>query len=204
MSNEELTILVLDKLGWDYDKELNPNRYTISKPIWAGILIQAILETNSIPEASSKIGFAYKAVNTSIARFFIPVFGKLNGGNEGWRFKLMNFIEYKKCPSCNVIKHYSKFHKNKHDPTNTSSKCKHCRIQTNSLMYDSRKLRVPKWFETEKLNIADFYEQCPEGYHVDHIIPLQGRKVSGLHTISNLQYLTKEENVSKGNHYSLD
>jgi hypothetical protein len=37
--------------------------------------------------------------------------------------------------------------------------------------------------------IKEFYSKCPIGYEVDHIIPLNGKNVSGLHTITNLQYL---------------
>ena len=36
-------------------------------------------------------------------------------------------------------------------------------------------------------------------HEVDHIYPLQGRTVSGLHCESNLQILTKVENIRKGN-----
>tara|TARA_X000001382_G_C3049592_1_gene140629 strand:+ start:59 stop:517 length:459 start_codon:yes stop_codon:yes gene_type:complete len=59
--------------------------------------------------------------------------------------------------------------------------------------------RTPKWanFET----IKQFYLNCPKGYHVDHIIPLQGKNVSGLHILNNLQYLTKTQNLSKGNKF---
>jgi 5-methylcytosine-specific restriction endonuclease McrA len=58
---------------------------------------------------------------------------------------------------------------------------------------------VPLWSETEE--IREFYKNCPEGHHVDHIIPLKGKIVSGLHVISNLQYLTAEENMKKGNRF---
>ncbi len=43
--------------------------------------------------------------------------------------------------------------------------------------------------------IKEFYRNCPQGYEVDHIIPISK---GGLHTLSNLQYLTIRENRSKG------
>lgn len=44
--------------------------------------------------------------------------------------------------------------------------------------------------------LREFYANCPEGYEVDHVIPLSR---GGAHSIGNVQYLTPEENKKKGN-----
>ncbi len=51
--------------------------------------------------------------------------------------------------------------------------------------------------------IKRFYQNCPKGMTVDHIIPLQGKTISGLHKVENLQYLTLSENSSKTNKYCI-
>ena len=57
----------------------------------------------------------------------------------------------------------------------------------------------PKWANLKK--IMEIYVNRPEGYHVDHIIPLRGKLVSGLHVESNLQYLPALENMKKHNKF---
>jgi len=59
--------------------------------------------------------------------------------------------------------------------------------------------RTPPWVDLKA--IRDFYENCPAGHEVDHIIPLRGKTVSGLHVLDNLQYLPKVENRLKGNRF---
>lgn len=66
----------------------------------------------------------------------------------------------------------------------------------------SKLRRTPLWINLEA--VMKFYDLCPSGYHVDHIVPLQGRLVSGLHVLENLQYLPGIENISKGNRVDLD
>lgn len=46
----------------------------------------------------------------------------------------------------------------------------------------------------ERVEIGRFYKNCPKGYEVDHIHPISK---GGKHTLSNLQYLTRIENLRK-------
>lgn len=61
--------------------------------------------------------------------------------------------------------------------------------------------QCPKWADRAK--IREIYVNRPDGYHVDHIIPLRGKLVSGLHVESNLQYLPIAENMKKHNTYHI-
>jgi hypothetical protein len=67
-------------------------------------------------------------------------------------------------------------------------------------------LRMPAWSNKEELKTIYKIAQRKsniEGrkYHVDHIIPLRGKLVSGLHIPSNLQVILESENLAKSNQF---
>ena len=137
----------------------------------------------------------------------------------------------KVCTKCNTEKSMTDFYKESKKKDGRKNVCKSCcmvtqRVQRSTLEYKAykkildknylennrgktnaikaryraNKLKAtPSWSEVEA--IRDFYTKCPEGYQVDHIVPLQGVNVKGLHVLANLQYLTASENQSKGNRY---
>jgi 5-methylcytosine-specific restriction endonuclease McrA len=59
--------------------------------------------------------------------------------------------------------------------------------------------RLPRWADEQA--IEKVFRDAPDGLEIDHIIPLQGANVSGLHIASNLQYLTTKENGRKHNNF---
>lgn len=70
-----------------------------------------------------------------------------------------------------------------------------------TMAYNARKKQaLPVWADLEE--IKKIYAACPPGHQVDHVIPLRGRLVSGLHVAENLQYLPGVENNEKGNSYA--
>lgn len=70
--------------------------------------------------------------------------------------------------------------------------------------------RTPKWLTKEhKAHIKSHYElakKCARElggeWHVDHVVPLRGDTVSGLHVPWNLQVLPKIDNLVKGNRHA--
>lgn len=76
-----------------------------------------------------------------------------------------------------------------------------------SLRRSARINATPAWLnEDERLQIAAMYRQSRSlsiststPHQVDHIVPLKGHRVCGLHVPWNLRVITAFENLSKGN-----
>ncbi len=68
---------------------------------------------------------------------------------------------------------------------------------------------TPPWLsDTHQAHIHRTYNLCRivseatgEKYHVDHIVPLQGESVCGLHVPWNLRVIPAKANIRKGNKY---
>lgn len=72
--------------------------------------------------------------------------------------------------------------------------------------------RTPNWLTTEDFHLIELiYAEAKNmevetgiKHHVDHIIPLRGKNVSGLHVPANLQIISATDNVRKGNRYQVN
>ena len=147
-------------------------------------------------------------------------------GVTSYRYYFISLTPYKRCFECSTIKYRKEFSKDVARDDNLNPRCKVCdrvqskdtyvKIKNDPVMYKEHKKRyrfysskrkarklqaTPSWADLEK--IKEIYLNCPEGYQVDHIIPLQGKLVCGLHVENNLQYLTSEENRRKSNKFEV-
>jgi len=86
----------------------------------------------------------------------------------------------------------------------------HDKINAHAAKRRSKKLQAtPPWLTKEHLSAIRMYYTESKAlekatglkHHVDHIVPLQGKNVCGLHVPWNLQVLTASENSAKNNHY---
>lgn len=69
--------------------------------------------------------------------------------------------------------------------------------------------RTPNWLTPTDFKFMEAYYKLAkvienhigEKVHIDHVVPLQGRTVSGLHVPSNLKVMFAEDNLSKSNKF---
>jgi len=75
----------------------------------------------------------------------------------------------------------------------------------------ARLQRTPNWLTDEDfakidaayLQAQQLWQATGIRHHVDHIIPLRGKKVSGLHVPANLRVISASENLKKHNKFEV-
>jgi hypothetical protein len=79
----------------------------------------------------------------------------------------------------------------------------------NSIRRAAEKSATPSWANLEeiayKYRLAQYFDWISGGFvkhHVDHIIPLRGKDVCGLHVENNLQILIDKDNLQKANKHN--
>lgn len=186
--------------------EYKPHTKNISNPIpireiveaaVSGSIIQHLVHKYSKQKISTALKYTFpdrdSTKSTSLVKF------------------LLAKAELAYCHNCNTVKTLEEFYH--YSRGEYFSQCKECSKNSRRVSYYKdpqkelvantvRKLRknteqTPYWADLKK--IEEFYKNRPEGCHVDHIVPLNGANVCGLHVLENLQYLTVEENLKKSN-----
>jgi hypothetical protein len=93
----------------------------------------------------------------------------------------------------------------------TRQKCKARILANKAKLRANKRNRTPIWVDKDHLwLIKEVYELAvlrtkmfKFEWHVDHIVPLNGKLVSGLHVIENLQVIPGTENLLKNNKYGV-
>lgn len=206
-------------------KNLNIGQYTIvinkrgeKPPICFGEVVDALFLYGTGPKAIKSLGRSEQTFNRLVKKLFPDV--KLQGGEGTWISWLIKQSDYKKCSGCCEFFLRETFTKSALEHDGIDRYCTECKSLHNKSNYQNNKeyhqeywkihgkeksarrraqlkQALAPWADIEKLK--EIYNKCPEGYHVDHIYPLNGKNSCGLHVENNLQYLTVEENLKKSN-----
>lgn len=203
-NKKDLIVLALTQLGGD--KELVSMAKSGGK-VTFDRLVEAIYKDTDVSLTDTLKDIAAPGTIARITKRILPDKPRTNLKISSWI--LIHYFDVKECPACKIVLDSIEFSKNKAKADGLNVHCKNCHTKGSSSTQNARQSkyraskidRTPSWADLDK--IKEIYNNCPKGYHVDHIVPLQGELVSGLHVENNLQYLTMSDNCSKNNSFTV-
>lgn len=169
----------------------------------AAILLKSVENNTSFYDlCNQNLGWS----TTKTMRFVKEKFRDKKSGSS-LRTYVCSRYNNKYCVICSKIRPTEDFTGNSARPDGLQQRCIYCdssyRKDNAELYKHHAALRRSAGKQLISLNykqqILDFYKHCPAGYQVDHILPLNGKTVCGLHVPWNLQYLTAAANNKKKN-----
>lgn len=136
-----------------------------------------------------------------------------------------------RCSKELALVHFNKRRRTRKDKTfymRYRSQCKKCKYEANkeylkkpsnkekdtlrkSAMTKRNRVAKPKWLSAEQMKaIHEIYKDMRTRnrvagkieYHVDHVVPLNGETVCGLHVPWNLEVVKAKDNIAKSNAYT--
>ncbi len=116
--------------------------------------------------------------------------------------ELANRVEYQNVHKTRLAVYRKEYNKNNRDKKNTyEAKRRAAKINRTPLWLTEE----DRWMFKEVYSLSKLREELTGiKYNVDHIIPLQGKLVSGLHVPSNLQVIPAKDNFEKSNKYTIN
>jgi hypothetical protein len=182
------------------------------------------IEADTAGNLATLLGVSVKSVSRCLAKYYPE-------RRKGTLKTILEIYGIAKCSMCTEVKTLDLFYKSKSTAAGLRVECKDCSYRLNKNQYNDNRENIKEtnkeWTENNKektrgykakykasltsrlacwadrKKISDIYAACPEGYHVDHIIPMKGRLVSGLHVENNLQYLLAKDNMEKSNKFTI-
>lgn len=151
-------------------------------------------------------GISHKTLKPALVKAF-PDIAEIKDRSTVWRVELLLKLGYRRCTECKKEKPIDDFYSSGKVKAGKSYSCKSCATKF-SKQYRVDKPEVTRASNAKRkailkgadLNGADLgvikriYQECPDGYHVDHIYPLSK---GGDHHEDNLCYLPALLNIQK-------
>ena len=135
------------------------------------------------------------------------IFGFTDNNSPRWRSKEQKLKTFSgnPCDRCGDDQRFT----NVNNAGHHNGDCMTCRAESRARRRAAKLQRTPSWLtEEHKKQICLLIikrdrvtRETGIPHHLDHIVPLQGVNVSGLHVPWNMQVLPESENCSKSNFF---